>query len=158
MTSIEITDIKHFMKALLMDQTLDNLLVTEVSISTSNNFNIDGRINHSFYSSEELSELPNTDFSYWSTLRPICFNLIKGRKTPLKFKMVFKLDENSINSLLDKSGLSYVYNDIIGLFLNISYEDGKLFCITGTSLRTFTMDKSLEKYFDEYATKKINSI
>ena len=36
-----------------------------------------------------------------------------------------------------------------GLYLNIQYENGEMYCITGTSLQVFTMDKSLEREWDE---------
>ena len=40
-----------------------------------------------------------------------------------------------------------------GVFLsgrmNIRYEDGELFCVTGTSVNFFTLDKSLETEWDE---------
>ena len=36
-----------------------------------------------------------------------------------------------------------------GLYLNIRYENGVLSCITGTSLKIFTLDKRLEYEWDE---------
>ncbi len=35
------------------------------------------------------------------------------------------------------------------MYLNIRYETGELYCVTGTSLNFFTMDKSLEIEWDE---------
>jgi predicted fused transcriptional regulator/phosphomethylpyrimidine kinase len=36
-----------------------------------------------------------------------------------------------------------------GLYLNIRYNGETLTCITGTSFKTFTMDKTLEHAWDE---------
>ena len=36
-----------------------------------------------------------------------------------------------------------------GLYLNIRYEEGKLNCVTGTSINFFTLDKSLDMEWDE---------
>ena len=35
------------------------------------------------------------------------------------------------------------------LYLNIRYEEGELYCITGTALKFFTLDKALEVQWDE---------
>ena len=39
--------------------------------------------------------------------------------------------------------------NVFGCFLNFQYKDGKLLLTTGTSLKIFTMDKSLDRVFDE---------
>ena len=38
--------------------------------------------------------------------------------------------------------------DIQGLYLNFHYDGSTLQCITGTSLKTFSMDKSIEREWD----------
>ena len=40
-----------------------------------------------------------------------------------------------------------------GLYLNIHFENGRLSCVTGTSFKTFTLDKTLEHVWDEYAER-----
>ena len=37
--------------------------------------------------------------------------------------------------------------------MNIRYDGSELYCITGTSFKTFTMDKSLEGVFDKMVLK-----
>ena len=37
------------------------------------------------------------------------------------------------------------------MYLNIRYEDGALYCITGLSLGFFTLDKTLEDLWDRSA-------
>ena len=44
-------------------------------------------------------------------------------------------------------------SQIKGLYLNIRYEDGALYCVTGTSLAFFTMDKTLENEWDSAVRK-----
>ncbi len=46
---------------------------------------------------------------------------------------------------------------IQGLYLNIRYEDGALYCVTGTSLHLFTMDKTLENEWDKAVAKFMRS-
>ena len=38
---------------------------------------------------------------------------------------------------------------ITGLYVNIRYEEGQLTCVTGTSVSFFTLDKSLDREWDE---------
>jgi hypothetical protein len=41
-------------------------------------------------------------------------------------------------------------DNIFGLYLNLSFRDGLLIATTGTSLRAFSLDKSLDKAWDDY--------
>ena len=38
---------------------------------------------------------------------------------------------------------------VSGMYLNIRYENGELYCVTGTSVNFFTLDKSLDEEWDE---------
>ena len=48
--------------------------------------------------------------------------------------------------------------DVQGLYLNIRYDGKHLSCITGTSFKTFTLDKSLEHAWDEMVQKFLKQI
>ncbi len=101
MILIKVTDIKHFMKKLLFENetAFDSFLLSEASITTGNTVTIDGHINKEFYSQEELALLEETALengriyssvmSRWSVLKSFCFQLIKGKKTPLCFPLRF---------------------------------------------------------------------
>lgn len=152
MISIEITDIKGFMSKLLLKDTYDRLLVSEITLATGNTYNISGKVNTSFYTREELDTLPSPDYSSWETFRPTCFSLIKGNKTPSFFKIIFLLPSDMVEELIGKNQLDYRLSDINALFINVKYQDGKLTCVTGTSLSLFTLDKSLEQAFDNFVS------
>lgn len=49
------------------------------------------------------------------------------------------------------SGNGVEAGQIQGMYLNIRYEDGALYCITGLSLGFFTLDKTLEDLWDRSA-------
>ena len=55
------------------------------------------------------------------------------------------------------SGSGISSEQIQGLYLNIRYEDGALYCVTGTSLNLFTMDKILENEWDKAVEKFMRS-
>ena len=44
-----------------------------------------------------------------------------------------------------------------GLYLNFHYDGTMLQCITGTSMHTFTMDKTLEREWDAYVGKMLGN-
>lgn len=148
MISFNVKDINIFMQQLLMKETFDNFLLCDCHIDTSNPFNIDGRINRKFYSSEELETI-NNDFICWKNIKHICFEIIKGKKVPTKMKLVLALSKDNYNEIIHNSGMLIDPAQIGGLYIHITYEDSKVEVITGTSLNTFTMDKTLDKYWDK---------
>lgn len=158
MISENIKNIKKFMSALLVKDSFDEMLTTDVAITTYNTFHIDGHIKKAFYSEDEYESLGRPEVSEWKKLRPICFELIKGNKTPLSFKIIFRLGEKETAKLLSENNIELIPENINGLFVNIKYEDGILSYVTGTSLNVFTLDKSLEKAFDMYVSKLISDI
>ena len=133
MVACKVIDIKGFMAKLLLKEIFDEFLVIEAEISTDIRFSIDGHIQEEFFTIEEREELPKERIALWKRLRPICFELIKGKKTPKNMKIVFRYREE----------------DIEGLYLHIRYEKESLYCITGVSMRIFTMEKGLEHSWDK---------
>ncbi|MCI8669077.1 MAG: hypothetical protein HFI34_06095 [Lachnospiraceae bacterium] len=158
MITEEIKDLKKFMNFLLASDKFDTFLVNSISITTYNTFQIDGHICREFYSEDEFNDLTNQKLSSYGTLRPICYNLIKGHKTPVKMKIIFAMNESFINSLIDSVETTLTMNDVNELFINIKYENGTASCVTGTSLKIFTMDKSLEHAFDKYISEFISTL
>ena len=57
------------------------------------------------------------------------------------------MSKSNVEKLVQQAGLTGKF-DIEGLLLNIIYRNGEIHCITGTSLKQFTLDKSLEKEWD----------
>lgn len=153
MNKIEISDIKIFMSKLLIKEDFDEFLLKEATITTYNTFSIDGRIKEAFYSSEELETMTQRTFSQWSTVKQHCYNIIKGKKLPVSFKFVLKMNDEVTLNLLKESGAPLNIADVEGLYLTIKYENNLLDCISATSLYTFTMDKTLENHYDKSIEK-----
>lgn len=144
------------MSKLLISDMFDKFLLSEAVISTYNTFTIDGHINKDFYTSEELEESDFQSLRYiscWETLKPICFDLIKGKKTPVSFKFVFLLAPSNIKKILEKENIALSVDDINALALNIKYDNGIVTCTSGTSIRVFSLDKSLENAWDDMIKK-----
>lgn len=150
MLALKITDIKGFMSKLLIKDTFHSFYLSEATISTFSTLNIDGKINKSFFTDEELEGLCGRQYSYWKEIQPYCFNFVKGTKTPTSMKIIYALPPAEISNLLEASRLNYTLADIEGLFINFKYFDSAITCVTGTSVRIFSMDKSLDEAFDQY--------
>lgn len=48
-----------------------------------------------------------------------------------------------------KAQLDFPTEHISGLYMNVRYEDNVMYCVTGTSLTVFTMDKRVEQQWDQ---------
>ena len=155
MLAIQITELKPFMNKLFIGDVFDTFLLSEASFVTFNTFHIDGKLKKEFYSQEELDEYfpAQQSFSTWKQVRHFCLELIKGKHTPLEFKIVLRLSERNLQKLLDNSGLSLSIADINGLFLNLHYHDQKMLCSTGTAMNLFTLDKSLDQLWADMIMK-----
>ena len=161
MIAEEISNIKIFMDHLLTKATFDNCLVNEVIISTFNNFVIDGHINSNYYK-DTTNTRPNDyltePYSSWKTIKPICYELIKGNRLPLKMSFILAMKRSFIKHLIEGNNIDIQPEDVNDLFMNIKFEKDKLTVITGVSLKVFAMDKSLEKAFDNYIQNLITTL
>lgn len=153
MIALKAEDVKAFTSKLFVKEDFDQFLVKEVQIVTYNSFVIDGHIRHGYFTDEEREEKKLGEFSSWSLLRPVCFSLIKGKKLPESFQIVLQLPERNVERFAASAGAGIDSSQIKGLYLNIRYEDGALYCVTGTSLAFFTMDKTLENEWDSAVRK-----
>lgn len=148
MISLNIQEVKIFMSKLLANTTFDLFIVKELELQTFTGFTINGQLNEAFYTKEELEERAEPKAILWSEVRQVVFSMIKGNKTPLSLKVIFQLPRGQCESLLEQLGGKYRMEEIGGLFLNVRFDRGELRIITGTAIKTFTMDKSLEQEWD----------
>jgi len=162
MIALEIKGTKNIMNTLLASEHFDAFLVEEAVITTFNTFHIDGHIINAFYTTEELEEHnasgAPSEFSCWKELRPVCFQLIKGKKTPVSFKTVLLASPALIEKIAANPECGVAANLIRSLVLNIRYENGKVTCITGSAFTTFIMDKSVDRLWDAYVRQFLSNI
>lgn len=151
MISLKLTETKKFMSQLLLSDTFDRFNFIEGEIVTFGTFRIDGYLQKEFFDTESEDSLP--EYASWAKMRDYCFSIIKGKHTPLSFKFIFSLSPEQITQLITSQALDFQPQDVQGLYLNIRFDDHGLQCITGTSLKTFTLDKSLEKAWDQTVQK-----
>ena len=152
MISLKISNIKQFTSKLFLQETFDHFLVSEAVITTFNTFHIDGNLNGDFYTDVETEQLEDKQYSTWKMIRPICFQLIKGNKLPLAFKIVLRLTKENTTKVLEAANLIDQF-DVDALYVNILYKNGQVSCVTGTALKQFTLDKTIEHVWDEMMKK-----
>ena len=155
MIAIRIRGQKNFMAKLLTTDIFDGYLLEEASIDTFNTFTIDGKLHREFFYGENDTAkdgsvaAPDAEYSNWGIIRPICLELIKGKRTPLSFKFVLLLDESGKASLFAGKEID-VQPDQVSFGIIIKFSAGEVQITTGISHKTFTMDKSAEKAWDNY--------
>ena len=160
MIALQVKEVKSFMGKLLGSSCFDSFLLEEATISTYNTFHIDGHMNRDFFSSEEWDdpELRPDDFSAGKNVRPLCFDLIKGKKTPSGFKFILHLMPRFIPGILKAGETDITADQVKALVLTCKYDGSGLTLVTGTAFHTFIMDKSVDVLWDRtvrtFLTKK----
>ncbi len=139
MLGLQMDELKDFTNKLFRQEVFDNFLVPEAVFVTMFSIAIDGN---------SLSEEVKPVCATWGQLRPLAFQIIKGQTLPKGFKIVLRLSPENTENTLHSWGLPIAPEEVAGLFLNILYEEGKIRCTTGVSLTTFSLDRSLEREWD----------
>ena len=159
MIALQIEHIRDFMNKLLLTPAFDTFRVSEAAITTFTTFSIDGILHPEFYDSD-LIDSPDasaeTQIS-WESIRPFCLSVFKGKRLPLSFHFILQLPKDRIPAFLKKHGLPDSAEDIFGLFLNIQYRNETLTVTTGSSLRVFTADRTLDQSWDQTVREFLQS-
>ena len=140
---------KQFMSLLLKGNAFDRLLVRSVVLRTAVLFEIDCTLDKNWFNSDEAETLEK--YASWADLKPIIFEMIKGHKLPGYMKIILSPSPAATEK---------IHSNAAALFINITFENNVLSVTTGSSEKVFSMDKSVEISWDEYASKffKHNSI
>lgn len=153
MVALKIEEQKTFTSGLFIGDIFDRFLVLEASIVTFNSFTIDGRVRQGYYSDEELEENQIEEFSSWKALKPFCFSLIRGKRLPESFRIVFLLSPDAKEKFVENRIPGISPESVGGLYLNVLYENSEMTVVTGTSMNIFTLDKTLDREWDESVKK-----
>lgn len=154
MLALQVTSMKSFMNEFLTGETFDIFLLEEAVLTTAVTYQIDGHVNMDFYPvAERTPDLIPYEYQPWSETKGLCFNLIKGKHTPLSFKFVLQLKPDKMNAMLEKEKLSAEDLRLKSLVLTIRFDGGKAVMTTGSSYQTFVMDKTADVIWDRQLSK-----
>ena len=158
MLALKVEDIRDFMTKLLAKDTFDTFLFSEGTITTFTTYVIDGTWHPEYFqdSESDQGQVPagagsgkENQTLTWHLVRPVLYDMIKGNHTPVHMKIVMKLADYNVEDLLKQSGLSIMKEQVDGLYLNLTYTKGTVTVTTGSSLKIFTLDKSLDRVWDD---------
>ena len=107
MRLFQIQDTRDFMKKLLVTEDFDSFLLREASVTTFCTFQVDGTYHPEFFCDAERGDGADADaypYASWGKIRPLFWDLIKGKHTPLSFRIIFRLAPHNVETLLRQSG------------------------------------------------------
>lgn len=150
MLALQITALKPFMNALLLGELFDSFLLEKADIDTAVSYSVDGRLHKDFFPPEERGDksLHPYDFAAWTDMKGLCFDLIKGKRTPLRFQFVFHLKPAAVASILEKGNAASSLSLIQAFVLTVRFDGEKALLLTGTSFSSFIPDKEPERLWD----------
>ena len=140
-----------YMKELFEQEKYDSFYLYEARVKTKLDYYINGKINHDYFDTDELEAL--SEYVLWKDIKQTIYDYIKGNRLPISFRIILMFNRENIIRLLEMNNLPYKEEDISALFMNVIYEHDTLYVTTGTSLKVFTLDKSLEHVWDETVKK-----
>lgn len=126
------------MAKLLKSDLFDTFQVREVVIHTSFKSILEGKVNADFFDTEQVEHLP--EYLNWKDMKPHVYQLIAGSRQPSYMKIIFATTPEKTAQISQEAST---------FFLNITYKDYEMSCSTGIAYKTFTLDKSDEKIWDQ---------
>lgn len=160
MKAFQILDLKNFMGRLLAGDAFASFLLVEASVTTSCTFLIDGRVVKEFFTGDtnDADTMPSYEFSEWKDMQKLCFDLIKGKRTPVSFKFVLHLKPEPAADIIKEGDTAVSPSDVRAFVLTIKYENNLLSCVTGTSLYAFLPDKTPDLLWDSYISRFLEQL
>lgn len=140
------------MNLLFISEVFDRFTVEEAVIKTFVTYNIDGLFEKSFFNDEDLPQgsCDADGYSPWKLIRPSCKDLIRGKHTPVFMKFVFHGDLTPFADMPEISNTK-------ALLIIIKYENHSLTITTGSSMKEFSPDRSMEEKWDRHIKKLLAS-
>ena len=134
MLALRILDLKDFTGKLFIGEMFQHFSFVEASFTTFVTYTLDGQLHKEFFDSEQKT---HANVLSVGRCAGAVFSIIKGKRTPLNFKIVFQLSSSNVEKLLSQSGIALKPEDIYGLYLNCQFDGKQLLCTTGTSSENF---------------------
>ena len=150
MLALKINTTKTFMHKLLIGDAFHVFSLVEASITTFNQFHIDGKLHMDFFDTDTEQQLSADKIIYssWGDVKANCYSIIRGKLPPLQFKFIMRLSPSQINILPANNIFSFSDSELSDLFLNIQFKNNELLCTTGIFSQVFTLDKTSETTWD----------
>ena len=154
MKFFEITDVAKFVKCLLTEDFFGKTLLYHAEVKGSCRMEIDGRLNREFYSADDAELLTaegnRIEYVRWGDVRSLFFESIRGDRLPLRFTVSLLMDPDFVNHFVVEAGTTIRPGEVESLNINIMYDRESLTVTSGNSYKIFTIDKSLDGFWDGF--------
>ncbi len=131
---IEISNIPRFMNRLLLEDEFDDLLLVEAVVNGRFRTEIWGLLDERFF---DTGEMPDRKYALWSEVRPIIRDIIKGKRTPVGFKIVLEKDLGSDTG--DRK------------LITLLFKNNELKAVSSVAHQKFTLERSDDTLWDAEA-------
>ena len=91
----------RFMGKLLKGESFDDFLLKEGFLRTAMEYRFQGHLFPEYFDTEEKENLKE-EYIFWQELKPVVFDLVKGKKTPLAFSFTLLLTKEQTAELLTR--------------------------------------------------------
>ncbi len=155
MITMQITNVEQFLHTLLHTTRFDKFLLEEAMISSLATYKIDGHINSGALSDGDTKSLGLNDcdclpFSY---LREKCISLMHDLREGGSFHFTFKLSPDNLAKTVSAINPRFSADEVTGLYMNFRLKRGLLICTSGVSHRIFSIDKTIDRAWDNMTRK-----
>lgn len=157
MISLKILELNRFMAGLLKSDAFDTLWLREGYVRTYMEYRFQGRLYPEFYDTEEAEALQGRSCALWREVRPVVLELVKGRRTPLAFRLEFQLPEEEVGKVLERSGL-VLREEPPSMHLQLRFEHGTGRIVTGIARTAFSMDSSPDAAWDAEVQRRLREL
>ena len=158
MISIKIENNRDFTRKLFIEDVFDDFYLNKAEFVTNCRFEVDGELMMNFFDEEEQKSLSleGRRFCLWKELKPFCYQIIKGRRAPLSFRILLSASARipECRTLLENAVETGV---VSGFVLKFEFINKEILGATGVSLNSFSLDRSLEHEWDELVPQILSS-
>lgn len=154
MQEFKISKLAPFMEKLFSTDCFASFLTESAQIRTAVTWELDGSLNRKFFTEEEWSDKESRPYDHapWTEIRPLCRDLIAGKRAPVNFRIVLLLKPEYLAGTLHDSAQT-----VSSLGLTIRYDGDSAQIVTGVSYRTFTRDREADKIWDHTMSRFLSA-
>ncbi len=150
MISHEVDSVKEFIEELKNNKKFDSFYLYEARVKSRLDYYVNGKQNEASFDMDNQME---SEYITWKDIKETIFFLFGENIVPHSFRIILMFSRDNIEKLIELNDLSYKVDDISALFFNLYYDGDKFTITTGSSMRTFSLDKSIEKIWDDTVNK-----
>ncbi len=136
------TNNKVFMSHILKNTTFDKFLLKKAEIDIAISYRIFG----------ELVE-NGDELVCWSDVKDDVYTILKNKQTPKSMKFVFGVNKEATEKLAGEH-----LEQVNGFNVTIFFDGKVIKVVTGVNYKTFVLDKTIDKKFDDMIYSYFNKM